>query len=206
MDLIRELIKESKAVRFEGNNYSSEWAQEAKKRGLPILNQTVDAVDVLHDSKAVEFLVRHKVLNADEIASRYHVAVERYNKVVEIELHTLAELVNQFVVPAVEAQLHHSHQAHEAIAGSAMALHQSRVKKLSEVLGDVLGGLQTLHDKLEHALKYTDEAKRMKHLASEAIPAAQKVRAAADAAELLVGDKFWPLPKYREMLFSNYLS
>jgi glutamine synthetase len=207
MELIRELTRESKAIRFEGNNYSLEWQQEAAKRQLPILGSTAEALGVLNTPKAVEFLVRRKILSEPEIASRYHIAVERYNKTVEIELGTLAELVGTYVVPAVEKQLARSASALEAIHVDAVkTLHKQRLNRLSMVYGEILTELAALNDCLHSMHKHEDEAKRMSALAKEALPIGRKLREAADTAEGLVADELWPLPKYREMLFSNSLT
>jgi glutamine synthetase len=207
MELIREFAKETKAVRFEGNNYSEEWQKEAKKRGLPILSSTVEAVGVLADKKAVKFLVDMNVLSEAEIASRYHVAVERYNKVLLIELQVLGEMVTEYVVPAIEAQLT---QSHATLAGLTVAEAKSeqtaRVKGLEKIYGELLTLSGELTDVLEKLHSEGSEDAIMKAIAKKAVPLAGKLRASADQAEKLVADKNWPLPKYREMLFWNTIS
>lgn len=207
MELVRELTKESRAVRFEGNNYSIEWQKEAKKRGLPILNSTVEALEVLNSSEATEFLVSTQVLTKPEIASRYHVAVERYNKTVEIELATLLELATQFVVPAVELQLTQSGETLKNIqSDKAKNTQESRLKEIENTYAQILKGIAALRDEIHGLHEISDESKKMKAIASSAQPAALALRAACDGAEALVADKLWPLPKYREMLFSNLIS
>ncbi|MFN9068828.1 MAG: glutamine synthetase type III, partial [Bdellovibrionales bacterium] len=105
MEMIRLISKETKAIRFEGNGYSQEWRNEAKKRGLPILNTSAEALSVLHDKKATQFLVDMHVLSGEEIQSRYHINVERYIKTLDIEFDTLTELTQTFVIPSLEKQL-----------------------------------------------------------------------------------------------------
>ena len=205
MELTRELVKETKAVRFEGNNYSEDWQKEAKKRGLPILKSTVEAVEVLTDAKAVEFLTSTNVLTKEEIHSRYHVAVERYNKVVEIELHTLSELVMGHVVPALEIQITRSGGALEAMMGRSKDAQTKRVEELEKTLGDCLNQVNQLSSIIAKVAETGDEQKKMKILAGEGLTAAGKLREAADLAEKLVADELWKLPKYREMLFANML-
>lgn len=207
MELVRELVKETKNVRFEGNNYSEDWQKEAKKRGLPVLSSSVEAVQVFNDTKATDFLVRTKVLTKQEIASRYHVTVERYNKTLEIELHTLTELVQGFVVPAIETQLERSHAVLGSMKNAAAKDAQTnRVQKLESALAATLTNLASLETVLHKAVDEKDEGKKMKCLAHEANPAALKLREAADTAERLIADELWKLPKYREMLFANSLS
>jgi glutamine synthetase len=207
IDLVRELVKETKTVRFEGNNYSEEWQKEAKKRGLPVLQSSVEAYEVFNTPKAVEFLVRTNTLTKQEIHSRYHISVERYNKTIEIELHTIAEMVTGTVIPAVEEQLRRSH-ATLAVLKSATAKdqQQARVTKLEATYGDILTHLNSLHTVLHKAADEKDETKRMRILAAEANPVAGKLREASDTAERMVADELWKLPKYREMLFANTLS
>jgi len=207
MELVKNLVKETKNVRFEGNNYSEEWQKEAKKRGLPVLSSTVEAVEVFNNPKAVEFLIKTKVLTAQEIASRYHILVERYNKTLEIELNTMIEMVNGYVVPAVEAQLAISSPVGDTLkVPSAKAGQTARVQKLETTYGEILGQLTSLETMMHEIEGEKDEVKRMKALATQANPLAQKVRAASDAAETKVSDGLWKLPKYREMLFANSIS
>jgi glutamine synthetase len=207
MDLIREYLKASRPVRFEGNNYSAEWQAEAKKRGLPVLNSTAEALQVWAQPKSVEFLQRTKVLSKDEVHSRYHVAVERYNKTLLIEHHTLAELVNTHVIPAIETQLRHSSATLAAMTtASAKSAMQKRIGALETTFAELTSALDTLKGTLDKVAKLTDEVEAMKFIASDVTPGARKVRDAADSAETQVADGLWPLPKYREMLFAFALS
>src|SRR6185503_6316241 len=105
MMLIRELISANSNILFSGNNYSAEWRAEAKRRGLPIIDSAADAFAVWNDEKATEFLVSTKTLSREEIASRYNIYMERYVKTLEIEVETTAEMVSEYIVPAVEKQL-----------------------------------------------------------------------------------------------------
>jgi glutamine synthetase len=205
MEVIRELVKESKAVRFEGNNYSEEWQKEAKKRGLPILSSTVEALEVFNTPKAVEFLSKNQVLTPNEISSRYHIWVERYVKTVEIEVATLVEMVNQYVLPAVEQQLTTSYELSTLLQAAAKQPQLKRVQRLEAIFAELLAQMRTLEDVLEKA-HHGSETEKMKMLMADVLPVAAKVRLAADSAEQLVADNLWPLPKYREMLFASTLS
>jgi glutamine synthetase len=207
MELIREYLKASRPVRFEGNNYSAEWQAEAKKRGLPVLNSTAEALQVFNQAKSVEFLQKTKVLTKDEIHSRYHVWVERYNKTLLIEHYTLAELVSTHVIPAVEAQLRRcATTAAVLTTPAAKSGMQKRAGALETTYTEILGQLETLKGTLDKVAGLTDETEAMKYIASDVTPAAKKLRQAADSAESQVADELWPLPKYREMLFAFALS
>lgn len=207
MDLIRSICKQTKAIRFEGNGYSQEWRTEAKKRGLPILNTSAEALNVLHNKKATQFLVDTKVLSTEEIQSRYHINVERYVKTLDIEFGTLAELTQTFVIPALEKQLVQISSAVDS-AGSASLkkLQKARKDELEETFADVLSGLDKFQKLMEKSHKISDESDRMFDIVKTLSPAALALRAACDKAESLVADEHWTLPKYREMLFANTLA
>lgn len=207
MELVKELITASKPVRFEGNGYSLEWQKEAKKRGLPILNTTVDAIEVFNDKKSVEFLVKTKTLTEAEIASRYHIAVERYNKTLLIEHTTLLDLVTTQIVPAVETQLKTSNDVLSTLTTTAAKTAQKkRTESLEKVYADILTHAESMEKALTKLHDLGDEGKIMKAIATEITPLAALVRASCDLAETILSDKLWPLPKYREMLFANVIA
>jgi glutamine synthetase len=202
MELVKELAKETRAIRFEGNNYSEDWKAEAKKRGLPMLPSTVEALGVLNDKKQTAFLVNTKVLTEQEIASRYHVAVERYNKTLEIEFHTLIQMVHGYVIPAIEEQINRSSNTLSKITTEPAKKQQTkRVEGLCATFGDLLTSLEQLESTLLAVQGESDDAKRMHKFKYDVSPLADKVRAASDSAELVVAEDLWRLPKYRKILF-----
>jgi len=204
MDLIKELTLAHKAIRFEGNNYSEEWKKEATKRSLPILNTTAEALEVLNQDKATEFLVSTKVLTRPEIQSRYHIAVERYNKTLEIELRALCELARGFIIPALENQVRNSGDTLKIIqTPGTKTLQGKRLTQMEELLGSLLKELEELTLNLEQLTEKGSEADIMKLIATQLSPQAVRLRRACDEAETLISDAIWPLPKYREMLFLN---
>ncbi len=207
MELIRELVKETKNIRFEGNNYSKEWQKEAKARKLPIFDTTVQALEVFNTPKSVEFLVSTQVLTPQEIESRYHIAVERYAKTVEIEMSALLELAVQYVIPAVETQLVRTQEAHKALSTTSVKkLHQARSSALEEALEGILSNHKALKEGLVKLHGESSELKKAHRLAGELRDFAAALRQACDAAEEIVSDELWTLPKYREMLFANTLT
>lgn len=207
MTLVRENIIASKNVRFEGNGYSQEWREEAKKRGLPILNTSADALEVLNNEKVTEFLSATKVLTKDEIHSRYHIAVERYVKTIDIEIGTLLEMAQTIVIPTVEKQLTSVATVQSNLhRTSTKAAYDKRVQALESVLGDILDRTETLSAALTKTNTMASESDKMKAFTFEIQPLALLLRESCDRAETLVSDEIWPLPKYREMLFANSIS
>ena len=207
MELIRQVVKETKNIRFSGNGYSDDWKVEAKKRGLPILNTTPDALEVFKDKKKIQFLVDTNVLSHEEIQSRYHIAIERYVKTLDIEHVSLIELAETYVLPAVEKQFTVLARAHASIPSKATAkLHEGRLNALDKVLAQLLTELNKFKTLVEKSQKIHDEEKRMWDIVETLQPLSFKLRAACDEAEKLVADDLWPLPKYREMLLANTLA
>ncbi|MEK6628501.1 MAG: glutamine synthetase III [Bdellovibrionota bacterium] len=207
MELIRKIVKETKTIRFSGNGYSDEWKAEAKKRGLPILNTTPEALEVLKDKKLTQFLVDTKVLSKEEIDSRYHIAVERYVKTLDIEHSSLLELTSTYIIPTLEKQMEQLGAAHESMTSPALKKqHKNRITEFEEVFADVLSTFATFRTKVEKSRKGMDENKRMWEIMEELQPASFKLRDAVDASELLVSNELWPLPKYREMLLAHNLA
>ena len=206
MELIRSLVKETKSIRFSGNGYSDDWKVEAKKRHLPILNTTPEALDVLKDKKITQFLVDAKVLSQEEIESRYHVAVERYVKTLEIEHATVLEMTSTYIIPALEKQLQQLNLTAEAITLPALKkLHKERSTEFETLFSSILKNYNSFKNGVEKSRKVSDEHKRMWLIVDDLQPAAFLLRDAIDSAELLVADEFWPLPKYREMLLTHSL-
>ncbi|MFM8269410.1 MAG: glutamine synthetase type III, partial [Pseudomonadota bacterium] len=207
MELIRSYTTESKAIRFGGNNYSEAWQKEAKERGLPVLSRTPEAVKKLNDPKATAFLSKMKVLTEPEIQARYHVAVERYNKIISIELVTLRDLVQGYVTPALEAQLTELGELKNSFSeGNSKSLFQTRFKEMELLYANLLSQLGALSELIKHSESKQSEEELMALLADKAIPIAVELRKLCDQTEMTIADKHWPLPKYRELLFSYALS
>lgn len=204
MELIREYANLSKPVRFEGNNYSAEWRTEAKKRGLPILDSSVEALPILEQKEATEFLVQMKVLTREEIKSRHHIGVERYVKTLLIELSTLGELVSNFVIPAVEMQILKSADALKTMSNAALKkAYGARIENLEKTFEQILSGQSELMKVLTEIDATSGEDAQMHLISEKGLPVRERLRAACDQAETLVADDLWPLPKYREMLFDK---
>lgn len=133
LELVREVLAETKQVRFEGNGYAAEWVEEATRRGLPIYQDTPAALAVLLNHEATGFLSRQGILSGEELHNRYEVFAERYLKDLDIEAATLGRIAATQVVPALERQVA---LTGEALVHLTRASHERLGKKL-----DWLGGL-----------------------------------------------------------------
>ena len=204
MKVVREAFKETGAVRFEGNNYSQEWVDDAKKRGLLNLRRTPEALAQLTTKNARTVLTKLDILTKAEIDSRYHVKLERYVKDMLIELHTLAQMVDTMILPACYS--YHGLLADAAAKAKTAGISvvpqvsaANEVGTLIEQLRERRAALGTAIEKAEHEHENVDACAKL--LTSEGADAMGAVRETCDALELAVGDEFWPLPKYREILF-----
>ena len=202
LETVREVIKETKAIRFEGNNYSEEWVKDAEKRGLPNLRKTPEALAQLVSESSKKMLMKMGVFAEAELVSRFHVRSERYLKNLMIEVDTLRSIVDTMVLPACYAY-------HGTLASTVVAAKSAGVAApQSDVLGKItslLSSLQSKRSQLETVFHKTEsmgsEEEKAKAFSREVSTAMLEVRSLCDDLEAIVADDYWPLPKYREMLF-----
>jgi glutamine synthetase len=200
--VVKDAIKETKAVRFEGNGYSEEWVVEADKRGLPHLKTTPEALHQIVSEKSIKLLTGLNVFSEEEIKSRFHVRIEIYNKKVLIEAETLFRMVETMVLPA--AYQYSTVVAEGVAAAKACGLNPPQIESLTR-LYSVIASAQTELKKLERlfdqVFSMSHEEDKAKRIAADLKPSMETLRDHCDQLEVLVADDFWPLPKYREMLF-----
>jgi glutamine synthetase len=204
LKVVRQVFKETAAIRFEGNNYSEEWVKDAKKRGLPNLRRTPEALKELISKQSRKVLTDLGVLTKEELESRYHVRVERYVKDMLIELHTLREMVDTMVIPAAFTYLNQLTEgaAQAKTAGIAVIPQIATANQVGELVQELQEHRDDLTDVIARAeAKHDDPTGQADLLTTEGADIMAEVRKASDALELLVADDCWPLPKYREMLF-----
>jgi glutamine synthetase len=204
LGVVREIFKETAPIRFEGNNYSGEWVDEAKKRGLPNLRRSPEALEQLITKQSRTVLTRLGIFNKAELESRYHVRLERYVKDMLIEMHTLKEMADTLVLPAA-FRYSGSLAAAAAHAVSAGITVVPQVAVANEI-GGMIESLRKGRDRLAQVIEtaestHEDLPKQAKLLTGAGADAMTAVRECCDALELKVADDLWPLPKYREMLF-----
>ncbi|MHB1073739.1 MAG: glutamine synthetase III family protein [Gemmatimonadaceae bacterium] len=204
LKVVRQSFRASTPIRFEGNNYAEEWVKEASKRKLPNLRRTPEALAQLRTDDARTLMTRLEILSADELESRYHVRVERYIKDMLIEMHSLRELVDTFVLPAAYA--YGGELAQSAAAAKAAGITVVPQVHAAERIGTMTEELEQRRAELVAILETAEGMHESFETCSELLTgkgadAMQGVRACCDAIEMIVPDALWPLPKYREMLF-----
>ncbi len=206
IEVLRKYYKQSKAVCFEGNNYSAEWAAEAKKRGLPNVKTTPEALEGFESRESIALFKKLGVLSESESHSRCHIRLEKYAKDIDIEAKLVIELVNNQFVPAAvgyQNELLESVQGLQKVLPSDAAV-KAQIDLLREVAGQIAEarrGVETLKKELAAAEAEEDAKKKALAYCHKVKPCFETVRAAVDALEGIVPDGRWPMPKYREMLF-----
>jgi glutamine synthetase len=204
LKVVRRAFRESAAVRFEGNNYSDAWVNEAEKRGLPNLRRTPEALQQLITRQSRTLLTSLGIFTNEELDSRYHVRLERYTKDMLIELHTLREMVDTCVVPASleYAGSLAAAAAQAKSAGISIVPQVSIANKVGSIVEELLKRRDALAETIAKAESMHEKPEQQaKLLTGKGADAMAAVREKCDELELMICDRDWPLPKYREMLF-----
>jgi glutamine synthetase len=201
-ELLPVLIKESKKVVFNGDNYTPEWHQEAEKRGLPNLRNTVDALPVILRKDSIELFAKYKVYSERELQSRFAILCENYVKTVNIEARLTSMMAKTMILPA---GLRYQGEVAAAVnAVKAAGVDNAAGVELLKALTATLGEFQKATAALDRALAHHgdgDMHAHTKHFRDKVLPAMSEVRVLGDKLETVVADDLWPLPTYREMLF-----
>lgn len=203
LEVLKQVVSETKAIRFEGNNYSDDWVKEAQKRGLHNLRKTPEALKQIVTAESIKLFKDLNIFSEQEAVSRYSIRLERYIKTVVIEAETILSLVNTVVLPA--ALEYRSQLIQTSYYASQSSLDCETEKKTVKLIGELTSKLMKENEKLSDSLgkveQTHDEPKKADMLASEIHESMELVRSVCDKLESVLPDELWPLPKYWEMLF-----
>ena len=203
--LIKRTIRDHRRVIFNGNGYSAEWEAEAAKRGLPNKKNTPAALPALIDPKNIALMEEFGVLTKVEMESRYEVELEHYSKVINIEALTMLEMARKQLLPAVNAYMSEvANTAASKLAVSESISVRSETKTLGRLSADadaMSDAIDTLQDAVDAAKALPSESEKAVAFHDNVLPAMDTLRAAADDAETLCGEDYWPLPSYSKMLY-----
>lgn len=204
VDVLRKYIKESKKIRFEGDGYSEEWEKEAEKRGLSNLKSTAEALDVLLSKQVADLYKRHNVLNEKELHARHEIRLENYVMKVQIESRVMGDLALNHIIPT--AILYQNKLIVNANGLKGLGLdHRAAIDTIEEIskhIESLKSSVSNMIEARKRVNKEEDITKKAKLYSSDVKDAYfDKIRYAVDKLELLVDDEYWPLVKYREMLF-----
>jgi glutamine synthetase len=201
-DLVPGILKESKKVLFNGDNYTEEWHKEAEKRGLPNLRNTIECLPVIIRKDSIDLFTKYKVYSERELQSRYNILSENYVKTINIEGQLTAMMARTMILPAA---LRYQGEVAQAVnATKAAGVDNTAQADLLKSLATTTSDFQKATAALDHALAHHAEGDpfaHAKYARDHIIPAMNSVRTLGDKLETVVADDLWPLPTYREMLF-----
>jgi glutamine synthetase len=211
LGVLAGVIKETRPILFEGNNYSQEWVAEAARRGLANEPSTPEALKAFVNPKNIEFFERHGVLSKKEMVARYHIWIETYQKMLDIEARTLLEMVNTQVLPpayafqgevanSLDMLMDYSGDKTIGLPEGAVADRKDLFIEVSSDILHVRDGLKRLGELLAGS-ESLDLAEKCRVYYGELKPLLAGIRKHVDDLESKMPDESWPLPKYKEMLF-----
>ena len=203
--LVKRTIRDHRRVIFNGNGYSAEWEEEAARRGLPNKKNAPAALPALIDPKNIALMEEFGVLTKVEMYSRYEVELEHYSKIINIEALTMLEMARKQLLPAVNAYMSEvANTAASKLAVSESISVRSETKTLGRLSADadaMSDAIDTLQDAVDAAKALPSESEKAVAFHDNVLPAMDTLRAAADDAETICGEDYWPLPSYSKMLY-----
>ncbi len=208
-EVVKQYIIDSKDIRFEGNSYSKEWKDEAKKRGLSNHSSTPEALGAFISEKSIALFERHHVMSKTELEARYSIKLENYTKKLQIEARVMGDLATNHILPTA---IHYQNRLIENAKGLKDVLDSKSFVKLSKnqlnTIKEISNHISEIKDLVEKMVEERRTANRINNVYEKALAYKNNVRAYfdeirdhVDKLEMLVDDEMWPLPKYRELLF-----
>jgi glutamine synthetase len=204
--VLRDYIKASKRILFEGNNYSEEWAKEAEKRGLTNIKSCVRALEAFVKPESIALFESQGVFTKREVEARYEIMLEAYVKRIQIESRMMGELALNHIIPAA---INYQNRLLDAFEGMQRAgieeAHLESIKitirKIAEHVNMLQKKVKEMIDARKEANRIEDIRRRAEYYTDKVKPLFDEIRYRGDKLELMVDDELWPLVKYRELLF-----
>lgn len=206
LKVLRQYIKDSKNIRFEGNGYSEEWEKEAAKRGLSNIKTTPKALDAYLSKKTVDLFIKNNIFSEREMHARHEILLETFTKKLQIESRVMGDLASNLIIPTAifyqnklienvrglrDLGLDKKHASVQVTIIEQLSQHISDIKKNVDMMVEERKKANRIPDARERAIVYDERVKS--HF--------DPIRYNVDKLELLVNDSEWPLPKFRELLF-----
>lgn len=209
-NVLREYIKQSRAIRFEGDGYSDEWVKEAAKRGLSNFKNTPEALKAQISKEVKELMISNGVMNEIEIMARYEIEMEEYVKKVQIEGRVLGDIATNHVIPTAinyQNRLIQNVQGLKDIFGKDFEKYAAEqieiIKDISRHITEIKTNVDKMIEERKKANKIDHADKRADAYCNKVKPYFEVIRYHSDKLELTVDDELWPLTKYRELLFTR---
>ena len=208
IQVLREYVVESKAIRFEGNGYSQEWEEEAEKRGLSNVKTTPRALDIYSNEEAIDLFRRNGILTEVELNARHEILLEEYIKKIQIEARVLGDLAMNHVIPTAIA--YQSKLVNNVRGLKELGLEDEftqttveSIKKMSHHITTIQRNVVEMINERKVANKIEDARERAIYYQENVFTYFDTIRYSVDKLELMVDDEDWPLVKYRELMFNR---
>lgn len=202
---VKKTLNEHRRVIFNGNGYTDAWEAEAERRGLPNRKSTTDAMIALKEPKNIALMEEFGVLTKTEMLSRYEVEMEHYSKIINIEARTMLKIANKQLIPAATSYMgevaNTAAAKAAAVEGISIKAESKVLKALSQYTDEMSDAADELKAVTDKVCALEDESAKAHAFHDEVLPVMARLRAAADVAEELVDEEYWPLPCYSRMLF-----
>ena len=204
-DMIKQLFTDHRRIIFNGNGYSKEWVEEAKKRGLSNLPSMIDAIPALVSESSIKLFESFEVFTRKELESRVEIEYEAYAKAINIEAKAMIDIAGKSIIPAV---IRYTTRLADSIIKLKTAMSDIDTYAQSSILIDVNAHLKSAKLALENLIKLMDDAgevvgvdKHARYMREVIVPAMEELRKPVDELEMIVDKDLWPMPSYGDLLF-----
>ena len=210
-EVAKRYIIESKNIRFEGNSYSQEWEDEAERRGLSNHRTTPEALGAFVSDKSVALFEKHNVMSKKELEARYSIKLEKYTKKIQIESRVMGDLATNHILPTAivyQNRLIENAKGLKEVLDSKSFVKLSKnqlntIKEISNHISEIKEYVEQMVEARKASNKIEDDYEKAMAYKNFIVPFFENIRYHVDKLEMLVDDEIWPLPKYRELLFSK---
>ena len=204
-DMIKQLFTNHRRIIFNGNGYSNEWVEEAKRRGLSNLPSMIDAIPALVSESSIKLFESFEVFTRKELESRVEIEYEAYSKAINIEAKAMIDIAGKSIIPAV---IRYTTRLADSIIKLKTAMSDIETYAQSSILIDVNEHLKSAKLALENLIKLMDDAgevvgvdKHARYMREVIVPAMEELRKPIDELEMIVDKELWPMPSYGDLLF-----
>jgi glutamine synthetase len=202
--IIKEFYKDHRRIIFNGNGYCGTWIDDALKRKLPNLTNTVEALSHLNDEQYVKLFAKHGIFSPAELRSRQEIYLETYSKQINIEAGIMLDMAMRMIVPAANRYLGELSETYASIASLGIETKSQKklIEEIAEHIDEMIEASDVLEQKIALAFAREEDAlEQAKAYREEVIPAMAALREIGDHIERHIDDQHWPMPTYEDMLF-----
>ena len=200
-ELIKETLNKHKRIIFNGDGYSTEWIEEANKRGLLNLKTTTEALPYFLKKENIQLFAKHGIYSEEEVKARYEIQMEEYAKLVNIEVKTMLDLAEKEIIPACIKYLKEISESEKIIGSSNCKAATSIKKDISKFIDGAFEQLNKLRELKFETQKINDATQRATTYTKKVIPVMNALRDFCDELEKKIPSGYWPFPNYAEILF-----